>query len=78
MVLGDSIVAGFEVPWEEKFTARMESLLTAELGIPVQVINAACAATAATRAISTIATAAPASSPISSSSCPLGTISPTT
>jgi lysophospholipase L1-like esterase len=39
MVLGDSIVAGFEVPWEETFTARMESLLAQE-GLPVQVVNA--------------------------------------
>jgi len=40
MVLGDSVVAGFEVPWEETFTAIMESTLTTELAVPVQVINA--------------------------------------
>jgi hypothetical protein len=40
MVLGDSMVASFEVPWEQTFIARMQESLTAELGIPVQVINA--------------------------------------
>jgi lysophospholipase L1-like esterase len=40
MVLGDSFVAGFEVPWEQTFEALAESRLTAELGFPMQVINA--------------------------------------
>jgi hypothetical protein len=41
MFLGDSVVAGFEVPWEQTFPARIESLLAAEFDFPVQVINAA-------------------------------------
>jgi hypothetical protein len=41
MMLGDSVVAGFEVPWEQTFSARIESQLGAQLGLPVQVINAA-------------------------------------
>ena len=40
MVLGDSMVAGFEVPFEQTFTSRMQERLARELGIPVQVINA--------------------------------------
>lgn len=41
MMLGDSVVAGFEVPWEQTFPARIESQLSAEFDFPVQVINAA-------------------------------------
>lgn len=40
MLLGDSMVAGFEVPWKETFAARIEALLRAEFQFPVQVINA--------------------------------------
>ena len=40
MVLGDSLVAGFEVPWEETFPALMEAELNANFDFPVQVINA--------------------------------------
>ena len=41
MMLGDSVVAGFEVPWEQTFSALIESQLNAEFDFPVQVINAA-------------------------------------
>ena len=40
MVLGDSMVASFEVPWEKSFPALLESRLNDEFEIPVQVINA--------------------------------------
>jgi len=40
LLLGDSVTAGFEVPFEETFGARLEALLGAELGSPVQVVNA--------------------------------------
>jgi lysophospholipase L1-like esterase len=40
LFLGDSMVAGFEVPYEETFTARLEPLLAERLGAPVQVLNA--------------------------------------
>jgi len=40
MVLGDSLVAGFEVPWEETFTALLEAEMNREFDFPVQVINA--------------------------------------
>src|SRR5262249_42991637 len=40
MVLGDSMVAAFEVPWEETFESLVETRLHQELGIPVQVIDA--------------------------------------
>jgi hypothetical protein len=40
MLLGDSVVAGFEVPEEEHFATLLERRLTAELAHPVQVINA--------------------------------------
>lgn len=41
LVLGDSLTVGFEVPYEETFCARLEPLLSDELGRPVRVINAA-------------------------------------
>lgn len=41
MLLGDSMVAGFEVPWEQTFGALIERQLGAEFDFPVQVINAA-------------------------------------
>jgi len=40
LVLGDSVVAGFEVPYERTFTALLEDDLSERLGAPVQVINA--------------------------------------
>lgn len=40
LLLGDSMVAGFEVPYRETFGARLEERLARELGAPVQVINA--------------------------------------
>lgn len=40
LVLGDSMVAGFEVDYEETFVAQMEAMLTASTGRPVQVVNA--------------------------------------
>lgn len=40
LLLGDSVTAGFEVEYEETFAARLEPLLTRELGAPVQVVNA--------------------------------------
>ena len=40
MVLGDSVVAGFEVDWQHTFTALIQERLTKEFGFPVQVINA--------------------------------------
>jgi lysophospholipase L1-like esterase len=39
LVLGDSVVAGFEVAYEDTFVALMEKDLTRSLGIPVRVIN---------------------------------------
>jgi lysophospholipase L1-like esterase len=39
LFLGDSMVAGFEVEYEETFCALLEGLLTQALGVPVQVIN---------------------------------------
>lgn len=41
MLLGDSMVAGFEVPWEQTFGRLIERQLAAEFDFPVQVINAA-------------------------------------
>lgn len=40
LVLGDSLVAGFEVAWEETFPVRIERALPDYLDFPVQVINA--------------------------------------
>ena len=40
LVLGDSLTAGFEVEYEETFTAVLEQLLSQEMGAAVQVINA--------------------------------------
>lgn len=40
MILGDSMVAGFELPWEKTFPALLEARLNDEFDIPVQVINA--------------------------------------
>lgn len=40
LVLGDSLTAGFEVEYEETFTAVLEPLLSQEMGAAVQVINA--------------------------------------
>ncbi|MEM7412320.1 MAG: GDSL-type esterase/lipase family protein [Myxococcota bacterium] len=40
LLLGDSVVAGFEVPYEETFAALLESELSKRVGAPVQVINA--------------------------------------
>jgi lysophospholipase L1-like esterase len=40
LVLGDSVVAGFEVPYAETFTALMEERLQRRLGVPVRVVNA--------------------------------------
>ncbi len=39
-VLGDSLVAGFEVPYEETFTALLAGRLADELGVPVQTVDA--------------------------------------
>ena len=39
LVLGDSVVAGFEVEAEETFAARLAPLLAGQLGAPVQTIN---------------------------------------
>ncbi len=41
LVLGDSGPVGFEVAYEDTYTAILEDRLTARLGIPVRVINAA-------------------------------------
>ena len=40
LVLGDSMVAAFEVPYEETFTALLQTSLTERLGAQVQVVNA--------------------------------------
>jgi hypothetical protein len=40
LVLGDSVVAAFEVPYEQTFTALLETELTRRLGRDVQVLNA--------------------------------------
>jgi len=40
LVLGDSVVAGFEVAEDKTFTALLEKRLAADLAVPVQVINA--------------------------------------
>jgi len=40
MLLGDSMVAGFEVPWERSFPALLEAQLNAEFEFPVEIINA--------------------------------------
>jgi len=40
LILGDSMVASFEVPWEKSFPALLESRLNDQFDIPVQVINA--------------------------------------
>jgi hypothetical protein len=40
LVLGDSMVAAFEVPWESTFTALLQDQLSASSGAPVQVVNA--------------------------------------
>ncbi len=40
LLLGDSMVAGFEVPYRETFGARLEARLARQFGAPVQVINA--------------------------------------
>ena len=37
---GDSVLAGFEVEYDETFVARLSKSLTRELGYPVQAINA--------------------------------------
>ncbi len=39
LVLGDSMVAGFEVPYADTFVARLEPLLSERLGRRVKVIN---------------------------------------
>ncbi len=40
LALGDSSTVGFEVPYEEAFTALMEARLARRLDVPVRVINA--------------------------------------
>jgi hypothetical protein len=40
LVLGDSVVAGFEVDEEQTFEAILERRLTAQMGVSVQVVNA--------------------------------------
>lgn len=40
MLLGDSVVASFEVAYENTFGAHLEPLLSAAVGAPVQVLNA--------------------------------------
>jgi len=40
MVLGDSLVAAFEVPWQQTFSALLEAEMKREFDLPVQVINA--------------------------------------
>ncbi len=40
LVLGDSLVAGFEVEWQETFPVKLEEALGRRLDFPVQVINA--------------------------------------
>jgi hypothetical protein len=40
LFLGDSMVAGFEVEYEETFCARLGEMLSRRLGRPVQVVNA--------------------------------------
>jgi len=40
MVLGDSLVAAFEVPWQQTFSALLEAEMNREFDFPVQVINA--------------------------------------
>lgn len=39
LFLGDSMVAGFEVEWDETFCQRLEALLAQRLGRSVQVVN---------------------------------------
>jgi len=39
LVLGDSMVAGFEVDQEQTFVARLEALLSGRLEFPVRVVN---------------------------------------
>jgi hypothetical protein len=41
MLLGDSMVAGFEVPYEATFGALLERKLRAEFDFPIEVVNAA-------------------------------------
>ena len=40
LLTGDSRVVSFEVPWQETFGARLETLLAARLAKPVEVVNA--------------------------------------
>lgn len=40
LLLGDSLVAGFEVPFEQTFGERLREKLERELGFPIQVVNA--------------------------------------
>lgn len=40
LVLGDSITAGFEVPFNKTYSARLQDILNKQLNTPVQVINA--------------------------------------
>ena len=40
LLQGDSMVAAFEVPYEQTFGALLEDSLSEELGVPVQVVNA--------------------------------------
>ncbi len=40
LFLGDSMLAAFEVEYEETFTAKIEKELARSLGVPVQVLNA--------------------------------------
>src|SRR5207249_1510326 len=40
LVLGDSVVAGFEVDESKTFSAVLQDRLGAQLGVPVQVVNA--------------------------------------
>ena len=40
LLQGDSMVAAFEVPYEQTFGALLEESLSEDLGVPVQVINA--------------------------------------
>ena len=40
LVLGDSITAGFEVPFKDTYSAQLQLLLNKKLDTPVQVINA--------------------------------------
>jgi lysophospholipase L1-like esterase len=41
LLLGDSVVVGFEVPWEQTFGALLERRVAARLARPVRVVNAA-------------------------------------